>query len=349
MTAVYQRRASESLACALLALAGLGQEPADGIAKLIDQLQDDRTRGRAIESLVRLGESAVPPLTGLLSGPDRRNLAQKKAVLSVLARLGREGAECLDFLATYGLDCELQLLPALARAIADIAPYGKVPASVLAADLSVMKQRSSAREGWERTMIQLTPDILRERMSVDPDASTEHLIWILKSSRPYQREVAAEELGRRRATDAIGPLSQLLAEGEPRRAGADRAFLVGTRRQGRDDFPARAARALLAIDPEDPRVLVAYAYQLINDEDLQTRLRAAMAMGRFGPQAAPAVNDLLLALWDEDIAVIREVVTALGMIGPEARDALPTLENLVEHEDRQIAARAKAALRRIRK
>ena len=74
-----------------------------------------------------------------------------------------------------------------------------------------------------------------------------------------------------------------------------------------------------------------------------------MAMGRFGPQAAPAVNDLLLALWDEDIAVIREVVTALGMIGPEARDALPTLENLVEHEDRQIAARAKAALRRIRK
>ncbi len=61
-------------------------------------------------------------------------------------------------------------------------------------------------------MIRLTPNILRERMSVDPDASTEHLIWILKSSRPYQREVAAEELGRRRATAAIGPLSQLLAE-----------------------------------------------------------------------------------------------------------------------------------------
>ena len=31
-----------------------------------------------------------------------------------------------------------------------------------------------------------------------------------------------------------------------------------------------------------------------------------------------------------------------------AKDAIPTLENLTGHEDKQIAARAKAALRQVR-
>ena len=36
------------------------------------------------------------------------------------------------------------------------------------------------------------------------------------------------------------------------------------------------------------------------------------------------------------------------MIGPAAKDAIPTLEKLTEHEDKQIAERAKAALRQVR-
>ncbi len=36
------------------------------------------------------------------------------------------------------------------------------------------------------------------------------------------------------------------------------------------------------------------------------------------------------------------------MIGPAAKDAIPTLEKLTEHEDPQIAERAKAALRQVR-
>ena len=35
-------------------------------------------------------------------------------------------------------------------------------------------------------------------------------------------------------------------------------------------------------------------------------------------------------------------------VGPAAKDAIPTLEKLTEHEDPQIAARAKAALRQVR-
>ena len=35
-------------------------------------------------------------------------------------------------------------------------------------------------------------------------------------------------------------------------------------------------------------------------------------------------------------------------IGPAAKDAIPTLEKLTEHEDKQLADRAKAALRQVR-
>ena len=45
--------------------------------------------------------------------------------------------------------------------------------------------------------------------------------------------------------------------------------------------------------------------------------------------------------------VVRETITALGMVGPTAKDAIPTLEKLTEHDDPQIAERAKAALRQV--
>ncbi len=50
-------------------------------------------------------------------------------------------------------------------------------------------------------------------------------------------------------------------------------------------------------------------------------------------------------VWGVSVA---EAVTALGMIGPAAKAAIPTLEELAEHEDRQIAERAEAALSQIR-
>ncbi len=65
-------------------------------------------------------------------------------------------------------------------------------------------------------------------------------------------------------------------------------------------------------------------------------------------QGPPDVHILVAALGDSDVVVAREAITALGMIGPAAKDAIPTLERLAEHEDRQIAERAKAALRQVR-
>ena len=47
--------------------------------------------------------------------------------------------------------------------------------------------------------------------------------------------------------------------------------------------------------------------------------------------------------------MLREAITALALLGAEAESAVPQLEELAEHEDRQIAARAAVALRQIRR
>ena len=60
----------------------------------------------------------------------------------------------------------------------------------------------------------------------------------------------------------------------------------------------------------------------------------------------PAIN----ARYQEsaETRVVNEVLTVLGMIGPDAKEAIPALERMMEAADKQLALRAKAALRQIR-
>ena len=42
------------------------------------------------------------------------------------------------------------------------------------------------------------------------------------------------------------------------------------------------------------------------------------------------------------------MIETLGYMGTAAKPAIPTLEEFTQHDDRQIRARAKAALRQVR-
>ena len=78
------------------------------------------------------------------------------------------------------------------------------------------------------------------------------------------------------------------------------------------------------------------------------RMHAALLLGQMEDLATEITLHLIEELEDIDSRVVQEAITALGMIGPAAKDAIPALEKLTEHDDPQVAERAKAALRQVR-
>jgi len=66
---------------------------------------------------------------------------------------------------------------------------------------------------------------------------------------------------------------------------------------------------------------------------------------RMGPAAKPFAPDLAGALNDDDPKVRRAAADALAWIAPDmSRDVIPTLEAALEHDDRQVVAKAAEAL-----
>jgi HEAT repeat protein len=88
--------------------------------------------------------------------------------------------------------------------------------------------------------------------------------------------------------------------------------------------------------------------EALTDEDPGVRERAAVALGRLGPEAKPAVPALILAIRDESNWVIRaEAAIALGNIGPEAKAALRTLVAALRDDSEYVREQAARALLQI--
>ena len=204
---------------------------------------------------------------------------------------------------------------------------------------------------------------LKARTQVPEELSTAELISILDGShRLFQGsgyrarpdvwvEAAAEVLGWRgeAAERALSSLGVAYDRYRMEAAAAARVMdQIPEIALTRSRIAERIGDAILRIAPEASQAISVYAHR-ITKGDLSTRKDCALVLGRFGSEAAPAVPALVASLeWGRG-ALHAEVITALGMIGPAAKDAIPTLEKLTEHEDRQIAERAKAALRQVQR
>lgn len=78
---------------------------------------------------------------------------------------------------------------------------------------------------------------------------------------------------------------------------------------------------------------IPFLQQSLRNNDPLIRKQAAEVLGRMGPDAAPAVNDLVVLLDDPDLEVRKVAARTLGRIGPEAAAAVPALMQTLLREE----------------
>ncbi len=350
---------------AMLALAGtaIAQEKADEqrIAELTDELTSAKYRRGALDELIDLGkrakESMIEQLRTESQGKVFSPALDEPVVLQDL-KLSLRMTGIVEALAAITVPPED--LPDLLRALADLFPYSHFDD----------RRGFEALSDLERSLPGFSPElaarILNEgRRLMERVNSILHYYtpqWALNSSvndgRALPRLLGAELLADRgpSARSALPALREALVATHPEREvlrpqdiadGFERPPVPAKVSMDLEIHTA-VARAMERIAGDDPSVAVAFAYRMLNDPLPAQRMDAAMTLGRFGPEAVEVVPQLRQALGDAEMGVVAEAITALGMIGPAAKDAIPTLETLTEHEDKQIAERAKAALRQVR-
>jgi HEAT repeat protein len=115
-------------------------------------------------------------------------------------------------------------------------------------------------------------------------------------------------------------------------------------RTGGEENRGMAAKALSQLGASEALPDLAAA---LSDPRKYTRILAAQAIGRFGEDAAAAVDDLENLLGERDADVRRAAIEALGRIGPAAQSAAPSVARDLESGDRRLRAAAEQALAKI--
>ncbi|MGI0490344.1 HEAT repeat domain-containing protein [Alkalinema pantanalense CENA528] len=85
----------------------------------------------------------------------------------------------------------------------------------------------------------------------------------------------------------------------------------------------------------------------LQDELLDSRLRAIRELSDLGGAAKPVLPGLVKAFQDDHWQVRQEAIRAVGQIGAEARSAIPALVERIRDSDRRISGEAIAALGKI--
>jgi HEAT repeat protein len=324
----------------------------DRIHKLIAQLADNSRWGDAARKPRRIGEPAVKPLLAAIQEDEDgiQDTPLARRVLETLGSMGPAAEEAYSELFEEVGRCEPKIYIRLLSTLADLVPYSEAQGNQAAVQTLVQASMGTIQAMGQQDRRRWSSAYQRfaARVAVDPDAGLEAMIDELKRSRPYRREVAAEVLGRmgKKATSAIPALSNALRGGGRTRTTA-RRVVRSSRVRGQDDFPRRAAEAMIRIAPRDARCAVAYGHRLKHANGENERAEAALRIGSFGEAAKGEVRTLIAALRDKSQRVRCETVTALGMIGPDAKAAIPKLRRLSESDNKALAVRARAALRQI--
>lgn len=85
----------------------------------------------------------------------------------------------------------------------------------------------------------------------------------------------------------------------------------------------------------------------LKSADAETRYHAAKDLEDLGPEAAPAIEALAVALGDDVVKVRYRAAKALSKIGPSAKSAVPALIQALDDPERDVRYYSAKALYRI--
>lgn len=330
--------------CCLLVGAGLMGAPAAQdfvtLSREVDRLANEEHRETARQALLEAGPAAVAPLLRLV-GRDSQP-AVRAIAFEILGTLGPDALTALPQLLEFDGEFQRPEAKAYARALLRVWPYDPSFWSADVAELQNTMMRCVVRDARGYRSVHSAGvraiRMIRE-LDLDPtDASKliDKIRWVNRGD-PVQEYIAA----------ALARLGSEAAAAAPRLSAAIRFPVPKKPRPLPQMRYLPLAEAVLAIQATGPAAARAHAYLLIYHPDPKRRLGAAMALGRQASTGSAMADQVVWALTDADPRVVREAITALGMMGPEAAAVAPKLEPLLDHADRQIAARAKVALRQI--
>ena len=284
---------------------------------LVRRLGNPAARPQAQMQICRRGGAAVPALAKALSNgfaevPYQQRAAAQLAAVDVLQQLGPDAAAALPALLRLVEEPSLRVQRhLLLSCVGDLLPWA-VAGNFEMPPAQQTQDRLPTARAEARQQIDLA------RLQADLPAA-------LRSADPWEQELAIEVAARsdsvrnrpelrERVLDA---LREVIADRTARRVTVRGKTARGTFAMTTVQQPPRAAAqlALARIDPDDPLAIAGHVLAL-SRLDPRERIAAAMALGRQGAAAQPAVPALLKALQTPDLAVQREVVTALGMLGP---------------------------------
>ena len=314
--------------------------------ELIEQLADDSLEEQAMVELLELGSDPSAHLVDALEKRDtglqrEREIAWKSAVLETIILMGKDAESTFPHLgkAVGALPDELASKSLLAWG--EVGFWNTVPRVLLWKDprqgvvLDLGAAEFTVPGGPESTE---ELHRLHARIKAAPDSSRQVAIELLASPAPVDMEMGLDLVrAHGHGDEAALPSIQSVLRNE---SVSEVSF--------GDLIRLKAAKLIVAIAPSDPDSSAAYGCLTAYHHDPRVRSKAALQAANLANGSDACVPFLLHALGDDHLSVLEEVLTALGMIGPSAREAAARLEQLAEHDNSQIAARAKAALRQIR-
>jgi HEAT repeat protein len=98
---------------------------------------------------------------------------------------------------------------------------------------------------------------------------------------------------------------------------------------------------------ESASVDIGAAREQLKSSDPAAQQNGCIELAKAGPDAAPAIPELLPLLKDKDPLTRRLAAYALGQIGPAAKEAVPALKELMNDSDRDVVASSVNALNAI--